>query len=61
MTVKFENGDQVIHEGVYVTVRVGDMKITKKYFDIWNAERAVERLRKGPRARRNFLMNLKVR
>ena len=60
MTLKLENGDQIVHEGLYVTVRVGDLKATKRYFDLWNAERAVERLQKGPDARRKFLMTMKV-
>lgn len=58
--MKFENGDQVVREGLYVTVRVGDLKATRRYFDLWNAERAVSRLQKGPEARRKFLMTLKV-
>lgn len=60
MTLKLDNGDQIVHEGLYVTVRVGDLKATKKYFDLWNAERAVERLQKGPQARRQFIMSFKV-
>jgi len=60
MTLKFDNGDQVIREGLYVTVRVGDLKVTRKYFDLWNAERSVVRLQKGPQARRRFLMSFKV-
>jgi hypothetical protein len=60
MTLKFDNGDQVIREGLYVTVRIGDLKVTRKYFDLWNAERAVSRLQKGPEARRQFLMSFKV-
>jgi hypothetical protein len=59
--MKFENGDQVVHEGRYITVRVGDVKATRKYLDVWNAVRAVERLQKGPKARRNFLMSFKVK
>lgn len=58
--MKFENGDEVIQEGRFVTVRVGDIKATRWYPDAWHATRAVGRLKRGPEARANFFKRLKT-
>jgi len=58
--VKFENGDEVIQDGRFVTVRIGDLKACRQYTDVWNATRAVERLKVGPSARKKFFNRLPV-
>jgi hypothetical protein len=60
VSVKFSNGDEVIQEGRFVTVRVGDIKATRWYSDPWYATRAVATLKKGPSARANFFKRLKT-
>jgi hypothetical protein len=56
----FDNGDYVIQDGRFVTVRVGDIKATREYTDIWHARRAVSRLNKNHSARADFFRRLKV-
>jgi hypothetical protein len=56
----FDNGDQVIQNSRFVTVRVGDIKATRQYPDTWHARRAMEGLKKSPEARVNFFRRLKV-
>jgi hypothetical protein len=56
----FDNGDQVTQDGRFVTVRVGDIKATRQYQDVWHASRAVSRLERGSAARVNFFRRLKV-
>lgn len=58
--MKFENGDEVIQDGRFVTVRVGDIKATRQYLDTWQAKRAVGKLVKSHMARANFFRRIKV-
>jgi hypothetical protein len=59
--MKFENGDEVVQDGCYVTVRVGDIKATRRYLDSWQARRAVSKLEKSPEARVNFFRRIRVK
>lgn len=56
----FDNGDQVVRDGCFVTVQISGIKATRMYGDSWQATRAVEALKKSPEARVNFFRRLKV-
>ena len=58
--MKCDNGDEVVQEDRFVTVRVGDIKATRKYLYAWHARRAAEGLMKSQGSRLNFFKRLKT-